>query len=92
MRRKWLRRIPRRSVGRESFLLAERLLRLPRRNQGALINAVRELPDARGLIAEQQSSISSGVAAIWRISASPAVLSRALVFGPMPGNHLLGRG
>ena len=42
-----------RQVGGKSFLLAERLLRLARRNQRALVNPVGELPDSRGLAAEQ---------------------------------------
>jgi hypothetical protein len=36
--------------------------------------------------------MSKGVAATCRISARPAALSRMLVLGPMPGNHLFGRG
>src|SRR5580658_4927257 len=36
--------------------------------------------------------MESGVAATCRISAKPAALRRMLVFGPMPGSHLLGRG
>ena len=38
------------------------------------------------------SSISTGVAATWRILANPAAFNRALVFGPMPGSQRFGSG
>ena len=43
-----------RHVRRESFLLAERLLRFAHGNKRTFINPVGELPDAHGLVAEQQ--------------------------------------
>ena len=61
-------------------------------NQRALINAVGELPDVTACRPSTSSSISIGVAAMWRISASPAAFNRALVFGPMPGSQRFGRG
>ena len=43
------------SQERMRLVLAERFLRLPHTDERALVNAVRELPDARRLIAEQKS-------------------------------------
>ena len=41
---------------------------------------------------KSRPSRSTGVAAIWATLANPAASSRAEVFGPMPGSHLLASG